>query len=133
MIIHMDCFFPASQQRIRKLYKTIKLTEDPDFIVDRILQHINNRTYDLEETARKAANDLVNDKTEYEETKTQYTNRKKSSGVPIRGDQLPEWKKRVNELNEKWQTDKRVYDSAKREQKRLSQNRLLLLSLNGRC
>lgn len=137
MIIHMDIFFPAEAPRIRKLYKTMEMSRYPDpevdELVDRILQHLSKRELDLEHTAKKAANDLLTDKTAYEEAKQQYRSGKKANGVPIRKDQLPEWKKKVEELNEKWRTDKRVYDSAKREQKKLSQNRLLLLTLNGRC
>ena len=133
MIIHMNCFFPATVPKIRKLYQIIELSDDPDAIVDQILRHLSDRTLDLEGTARKAAKDLVDDKTVYEETKQQYRSGKRSNGVPIRKDKLPEWKKKVQELDEKWRTDKRVYDSAMREQKKLSQNRLLLLSLNGRC
>lgn len=133
MIIHMNCFFPATAPKIRALYKTIELSDDPDALVDKILRHLSNRTLDLEATARKAAKDLVDDKTAYEDKKAQYSSGKRPNGVPIRKDQLPEWKKKVQELDEKWRTDKRVYDSAMREQKKLSQNRLLLLSLNGRC
>ena len=137
MIIHMDIFFPAEASRIRKLYKTMEMSRYPDpevdELVDRILQHLSKRELDLEHTARKAANDLLTDKTAYEEAKQQYRSGKKANGVPIRKDQLPEWKKKVEELNEKWRTDKRVFDSARREQKKLSQNRLLLLTLNGRC
>lgn len=133
MIIHMNCFFPATAPKIRALYKTIELSDDPDALVDKILRHLSNRTLDLEATARKAAKDLVDDKTAYEDKKAQYSSGKRPNGVPIRKDQLPEWKKRATELNEKWRTDKRVYDMCRREQKKLSQNRLLLLSLNGRC
>lgn len=133
MIIHMNCFFPATAPKIRILYKTIELSDDPDALVDKILRHLSNRTLDLEATARKAAKDLVDDKTAYEEKKAQYSSGKRPNGVPIRKDQLPEWKKRVTELDEEWRTDKRVYDMCRREQKKLSQNRLLLLSLNGRC
>lgn len=133
MIIHMNCFFPATAPKIRTLYRTIELSDDPDALVDKILRHLSNRTLDLEATARKAVKDMVDDKTAYEEKKAQYSSGKRPNGVPIRKDQLPEWKKKVQELDEKWRTDKRVYDSAMREQKKLSQNRLLLLSLNGRC
>ena len=133
MVIHMNVFFPATAAQIRKLYKTIEQTEDPDAIVDRILQHFDDRDLEMERTARKAANDLVSDKSAYEEKKAQYRSGKRPNGVPIRKDQLPEWRKKVHELDDKWRTDKRVYDLNKSQQKKLSQNRLLLLSLNGRC
>lgn len=133
IIIHMNCFFPAMASQIRKLYKTIELTYQPDEIVNRILDHIHDRDLDLERRATKAGKDWITDKTAYEEKKQQYRSGKKPNGVPIRKDQLPDWKKKVQELDEKWRTDKRVYDSCRREQKKLSQNRLLLLSLNGRC
>ena len=137
MIIQMNCSFPATVQQIRKLYKVMEMSRYPDpevdELVDRILDHIHQRDLDLERTAKRAANDLLTDKTAYEETKQQYRSGKRPNGVPIRKDQLPMWKKKVAELDEKWRTDKRVYDSAKMEQKKLSQNRLLLLTLNGRC
>ena len=133
MVIHMNVFFPATVPQIRKLYKTIELTDQPDEVVDRILDHIHERDLDLEQTATKAGKDLITDKTAYEEKKQQYRSGKRPNGVPIRKDQLPEWKKKVQELDEKWRTDKRVYDMCRREQKKLSQNRLLLLSLNSRC
>ena len=134
MCIHMNVFFPSSAPQLRKLYRTMEQAyEDTNALVDRILQHFDERNLEFERTARKAANDLLNDKTAYEEKKQQYTSGKKPNGVPIRKDQLPEWKRKVNELNEKWRTDKRLYDISTREQKRLSQNRLLLLTLNGRC
>lgn len=133
MIIHMNCFFPASAQNIRKLYRTIEITDNPDEIVDRILKHFDERDVEFERTAKQAANDLLDHKTAFEEMKRQYQSGKRPNGVPIRKDKLPEWRKKVKELDERWRADKRVYDMTKSQQKKLSQNRLLLLTLNGRC
>lgn len=132
-IVHMNIFFPATASRIRRLYSAIETADDPDAIVDRILKHFDERDIEFESAARKAADDLLDHRTAFEEMKKQYQSGKKANGVPIRKDQLPEWRKKVHKLEEKWRADKRVYDLNKNQQKKLSQNRILLLSLNGRC
>ena len=134
MIINMNCFFPASAPNIRKLYKTILISdEDPADLVDRILEHFDKRNIEMERMARKAVNDYMDHKTAYEEKRNQYKAGKRANGVPIRKDERPEWRKKLQEMDEQWKADKKLYDVTKRQQKRLSQNRLLLLTLNGRC
>ena len=135
MVIHMDIFFPASIANVRKLYKIMEQSEDVDVdeLVDRILRHMQDRDIRIEETARKAANDFARDKTEYEELKEQLRSGKQANGVPIPKDQRKIWRARLHRADEGWRGDKRYYDQLMRERKRLSQNKLLLLELNGRC
>ena len=133
MIIHMDIFFPATAANIRKLYKTMELSENVDQLVDQILEHFKKRDLRIEKDLRKAANDAVNSKTMYEEKKAQYQSGKKANGVPIRKEDLKKWRGDIQRLNENWRGNKHHYDQLMREQRKISQNRLLLLSLNGRC
>lgn len=134
MIINMTCFFPASAKDIRKLYDTILISsESPDDIVDRILKHFDKRNIEMERTARKAADDCIDHRTEYEEKKRQYKAGKKTNGVPIRKEDLPKWRDQMKEMDKRWKADKKLFDLTKRQQKKLSHNRLLLLTLIGRC
>ena len=134
-IIYMDAFFPADPADIRKLYKVIQQgqilwsQEDP---IDRILEHIKDRDQILKEQMYEAAADVVRKKTEYEELKTQYRDRKKSNGVPITRDELPHWKKYVKNADESWRWHQLRWKGFQRERKKLEQNKTLLLKLSGR-
>lgn len=126
MSIHMDAFFPASQARIRKLYQVMELSEWPyphvDEIVDKVLLYIEERDADLSRKKKKAANDMMAHKTAYEEKRKEYRSRRN-----------PSWKEEIQKLDDKWRSDARTFDRAVKEQKRLAQNKELLMSLNGRC
>ena len=133
MIIHMDCFFPATEKQVRKLYQTMQQSMDIDDLVDQILQHMDKRNIRIEKELRACAQSYSTVKTRYEEKKTQLQSRKKANGVPIRKDEVESWRSNVRGLEEEWRGHKRHYDLLMREQKRISQNRLQLLTLNGRC
>lgn len=135
MIIYMDTFFPATAANIRKLYRSMEQSYDADVdqLVDLILEHFDKRSVRIEKDIRKAANDFAESKSAYEEKKAQYSAGKKANGVPIRKEERRAWKGDIQKLNEHWRGNKRHYDQLMSEQKKLSQNRLLLLTLNGRC
>ena len=134
MVINMNCFFPAPAKNIRKLYEVIMISSDnPDDVVDRILEHFDKRNVEFERTARKAAKDCVDHRTAFEEKRNQYRERKRANGIPIRKEELPKWRDKMKEMDKKWKADKKLFDLTKRQQRKLSQNRMLLLSLNGRC
>ena len=133
LVIHVRRFFPAPAGSVRKLYKVIELTERPDEVVEAILQYMVDRDDDLHHLIKETGNDWATSKTAYEETREQYRSRKMSNGMPIKKDQLPQWRKRIQALGKKWRASRDAFYMYMKERKKLAENRLLLLSLNGRC
>lgn len=134
MTIYLDKFFPTTSKKIRMLYSIImESSENKDDVVDRILDHIDKIYQDMEWVAIKAAKNYADDKTAYQEKKSQYKEGKKANGIPIREDERPAWKDAIKEMDKRWRADKKLFDLTKRQQKKLVQNRQLLMSLNGRC
>ncbi len=133
MLIHMEEFFPAAVDRVRKLYQVIRLSEQSEDLMNDIFKYIDDNSSTLEIRISETARSLVDDRTAYKEKKEQYLSKRKANGVPIRKEQMPEWKDAVQTLKEKCRSDESEYARLNRVRTRLQRNKLLLMKLDGRC
>lgn len=133
--LNIDAFFPTSQARVRKLYRQFFLIsfDGPSGFVDEIIRNIDHRIPVMEDNARKLAKEYVDLKTRVSEMQEQVTNKKKANGLPFRGDELKNYREKLQIKKQKCNEVKKAYDQQMRDLKKLKENRLTLLQLDGRC
>lgn len=133
--LNIDAFFPTSQARVRKLYRQFFLIsfDGPSGFVDEIIRNIDHRIPVMEDNARKLAKEYVDLKTRVSEMQEQVTNKKKANGLPFRGDELKDYREKLQIKRQKCNEVKKAYDQQMRDLKKLKENRLTLLQLDGRC
>lgn len=134
--LNLSAFFPTSSTRVRKLYKQfLKIGENKYTYqyVDEIIKNIDERLPDLEETAKYYANEYVDLKTKQSELQVQIKERKKTNGLPFRGDELEHYKDDLYHTKELSKDAEKFYKQSMKELKQLKENRQLLLQLDGRC
>ena len=132
--LNIDKFFPTSQARVRKLYRQFFLIsyDGPSGFVDEIIRNIDSRLPDLEKEARCRANEYVYLMTKQKELQVQIKDRKKSNGLPFRGDELERYKDELYLTRDMCKDAEKSYKQSMRELKQLKENRQLLLQLDGR-
>lgn len=133
--LYPEKFFPATKGQIRKLYKLFfRIGErGPSAYVDECLQHIDERIPEQEQLAKELANKYVSLRTKQVEMKQQIRDKKKSNGLPFRGDELKEFKKQLKTVNEQVTDAKYAATRAVKIVPWLKENKQLLMELDGRC
>lgn len=134
--LNIDSFFPTTKARVNKLYKQfflIAYNNSPSDFVDEIIQHIDHRIPAMEYAAKKLANEYVDLTTRVAELQEQVKNRKKANGLPFRGDELKEYREKLQAKKEDCREVKRAYDLQMKNLKMIRENRQTLLQLDGRC
>ena len=127
-------FFPATKGQIRKLYKLFFRIGDrgASAYVDECLQHLDERIPEEDQKAKELAREYITLRTEQMELKQQIVDKKKTNGLPFRGDELKEYKKELKKLNEKVSSAKVEANRAMKIVPWLKDNKKLLLELDGR-
>ena len=133
--LNVDAFFPTSQARVRKLYRQFFLIsfDGPSVFVDEIIDNINKRVPVMEDAAKRLANEYVELKTKVSEMQEEVTNKKKANGLPFRGDELKEYREKLQRKRQECTQVKKAYDKQIRDIKTLKENKKTLLQLDGRC
>lgn len=133
--LNIDAFFPTSKARVNKLYRQFFLIafDGPAGFVDEIIQNIDHRIPVMEDAAKRLANEYVELKTRVAELQEQVRNKKKANGLPFRGDELKEYREKLQTKRQECSEVKKAYDQQMRDLKKLKENRLTLLQLDGRC
>lgn len=133
--LNVDAFFPTSQARVRKLYRQFFLIsfDGPSGFVDEIIDNINKRVPVMEDAAKRLANEYVELKTRVSEMQEEITNKKKTNGLPFRGDELKEYREKLQRKRQECTQVKKAYDKQIRDIKTLKGNKKTLLQLDGRC
>lgn len=134
LTLYPEKFFPATKGQIRKLYKLFFRIGDrgASAYVDECLQHLDERIPEEEQKAKELANEYVTLRTEQMELKQQIRDKKKTNGLPFRGDELKEYKKELKKLNEKVSSAKVEANRAVKIVPWLKENKELLKELDGR-
>lgn len=132
--LYPEKFFPATKGQIRKLYKLFFRIGDrgASAYVDECLQHIDERIPEQEKTAKELANEYVCLRTRQVEMKQQVADKKKTNGLPFRGDELKEFKKQLKTVNQQVTEAKNAANRAVRILSWLKENKELLQELDGR-
>ena len=133
--LNVDAFFPTSQARVRKLYRQFFLIsfDGPSGFVDEIIDNINKRVPVMEDAAKRLANEYVELKTRVSEMQEEVTSKKKANGLPFRGDELKEYREKLQRKRQECTQVKKAYDKQIRDIKTLKENKKTLLQLDGRC
>lgn len=134
LTLYPEKFFPATKGRIRKLYKLFFRIGDrgASAYVDECLQHIDERIPEEEQKAKELANEYVTLRTKQVELKQQIRDKKKTNGLPFRGDELKEYKKELKDLNVRVTAAEADARIAVKSAAWLKENKKLLLELDGR-
>ena len=134
LTLYPEKFFPATKGQIRKLYKLFFRIGDRGAFayVDECLQHLDERIPEEEQKAKELANKYVTLRTKQVELKQQIRDKKKTNGLPFRGDELKEYKKELKKLNEKVSSAKVEANRAVKIVPWLKENKELLKELDGR-
>lgn len=134
LTLYPEKFFPATKGKIRKLYKLFfRIGDRPSSeYVDECLQHLDERIPEEEQKAKELANEYVTLRTKQVELKQQIRDKKKTNGLPFRGDELKEYKKELRDLNGKVSSALSEARTAAKTVPWLKDNRQLLMELDGR-
>ena len=134
LTLYPEKFFPATKGQIRKLYKLFFRIGDrgASAYVDECLQHIDERIPEEEQKAKELAREYITLRTEQMELKQQIRDKKKTNGLPCRGDELKEYKKELKKLNEKVSSAKVEANRAVKIVPWLKGNKELLKELDSR-
>ena len=134
LTLYPEKFFPATKGQIRKLYKLFFRIGDrgASAYVDECLQHIDERIPEEEQKAKELAREYITLRTEQMELKQQIRDKKKTNGLPFRGDELKEYKKELKKLNEKVSSAKVEANRAVKIVPWLKGNKELLKELDSR-
>lgn len=134
LTLYPEKFFPATKGQIRKLYKLFFRIGDrgASAYVDECLQHLDERIPEEEQKAKELANEYVTLRTKQVELKQQIRDKKKTNGLPFRGDELKEYKKQLKDLNVRVTAAEADARITVKSAAWLKENKKLLLELDGR-
>ena len=96
--IHMDFFFPCSQQRFKKLLKVIALDwQHEDELKETLKVYFQNRIADLTELWKENSKKYYDNKQKAADTTSLIESRKHPNGLPVSKDELKQAKADLKE------------------------------------
>lgn len=104
MVIHLDNFFPTSQEKLKKLVKIIRLDWKSDELIEKLKVYFQEKISESEAEFQRCGKKYMDFKQRAADTGRMVQSKKRPNGVPLTKEELKTEKEQLKDYRE-WEKD----------------------------